>query len=680
MKQVDAGRLERAAVFPGVDAWGHRPHLDGLRAIAVYAVVLFHAGVLRFGSGFIGVDLFFVLSGYLITSLLISEFVAGGRIDLPAFYSRRVRRLLPAALAVIVGVCVMLLITAPFTKRLRYLEDARSALLYFSNWSLIERESDYFQQGVAPSPFLHFWSLSLEEQFYIGFPAVMALIVLLMRRRLKVSTLAIPLAVLMIASTALQLFWADRNPIRAYYGTDARVYQILSGSLLAVVLLARPTANWLRRWSGPLAIAAVAAFLVASSDLLSMSVSNRGLLAAAISLGTIAALEAGPDRWLARALAHRRVVWLGQISYGTYLFHWPLTVLLVRASSIGPWAVAGIVAVGSTVAAAISSVLIELPIRRQRRLANRPYTIVASGLALSVLAALVVVPATLESTRRPVFPRPDPPAERLGEAGRVPVPDDLDVRALLADKAQLIDCLPEDLGSCQLHDSPGGPTILLVGDSHAGMLTAAFTSLAETEGFTLYVNSTGGCPWPTGMVGRDRPRAAQLDCLDHRAPWYERALSMIDPDLVVLASYPYDLADDIDFEEELPGDLDRSQRYQELARRTLTDIGTDRRVLVIDPMPLAKFDPLDCLSGAKVVGECVFDGSKVPDIEVAMHAAADGMPNVSFVDLDPLVCPELPDCYPLVDGIVARRDQSHLTSDFVMALRAGMWSLIEPSL
>lgn len=672
--------IARPELFPGIGDWGHRPHLDGLRSIAVYAVVLFHAGVARFQGGFVGVDLFFVLSGYLITSLLVSEMATTGRVDILGFYSRRVRRLLPASLVVIVGVCLVLLATTPMTKRFRYLDDAQSALLYFSNWSLIERESNYFSFGRAPSPFLHFWSLSLEEQFYIVFPVVMALLVMLLAKRSKVSTIAGPLAVVMVGSVAAQLYWRSENPIRAYYGTDARVYQILAGSLLAVALLSRPAGLRIRRVARWVAMAGLTGFVLLSTDVLDVDVSVRGLLATASSVALLIGLEAAPTGWLTRTLARRPLVRLGQISYGTYLFHWPLTVLMLRTSSVSPWLIACVVAVGATAAAAISSALIETPVRRSVAIARRRFASVAVGLSISVIAFVVVTPTLLESTRRPIYPRPATPDARLGEQGRTPVPDGLDFRTALADQAEGVSCADDQPQDCLLHDG-GDMTVLIVGDSHARMLLPGIEQLAADHQFTLYANIVPGCPWQTGYVGTGRPKAARDQCIDRRQDWYSGALPAIDPDLVVFVSYPYNLGKDLDLIDDSVSELDNPGRYTALSTRTLQlveQVGAES--IVIAPVPVARFDPLDCLSGAKLIGECVFAAGAPPVVEELLAAAVNDVQGAHLVDIDQIACTDLPDCYPIEGDVIVRRDDSHLTAAYVLTKTDDLWTLLTPYL
>ena len=156
-------------------ALAYRPELDGVRAVAVYLVVAFHAGVGVVSGGFVGVDLFFVLSGFLVSGVILREVDERGTFSLRHFYSRRVRRLLPAALVVVVAAAALEVLTTSVATRAEYVDDARAALLYVANWQFILDARDYFSPVDDASPFLHFWSLSIEEQFYVGFPLLVLL-------------------------------------------------------------------------------------------------------------------------------------------------------------------------------------------------------------------------------------------------------------------------------------------------------------------------------------------------------------------------------------------------------------------------------------------------------------------------------------------------------------------------
>ena len=222
----------------------HVPALDGVRAVAVMLVLLFHLGVPGFGGGFLGVDVFFVLSGFLITSLLLAEMEKAGRVSLPAFWLRRARRLLPALVLVLLAVAAAAALDPSFIERSSLRGDLLSTTGYVANWHFIGTSS-YFADNGFPSPLQHTWSLAIEEQFYLVWPVILAIVawaIHAMRAR-KVAIGGAALAVGAASAVALALLWTAGHPERAYMGTDSRIFEPLLGALGAVLV----TTAWCRR-------------------------------------------------------------------------------------------------------------------------------------------------------------------------------------------------------------------------------------------------------------------------------------------------------------------------------------------------------------------------------------------------------------------------------------------------
>jgi peptidoglycan/LPS O-acetylase OafA/YrhL len=202
----------------------------------VYLVVAFHAGLHRFSGGFIGVDIFFVLSGFLMTRILVRELVQRDRVRLPHFYARRFRRILPAAaVTLLVSAFVYGIVASPFEGAVAG-GDYRASFLYYANWHFISQASNYFAPAVGASPVMHFWSLAVEEQFYLTWPLVLTGLFLIARlaRRWQWWALRALMGAAVVASAAWALHLATTNLDRAYYGTDARVYQLVAGGLIAI--------------------------------------------------------------------------------------------------------------------------------------------------------------------------------------------------------------------------------------------------------------------------------------------------------------------------------------------------------------------------------------------------------------------------------------------------------------
>jgi peptidoglycan/LPS O-acetylase OafA/YrhL len=360
---------------------GHRSDLDGLRTVAVYLVLMFHAGLSWFAGGYVGVDMFFCLSGFLVTSVLMTELQTTGSLRVGRFYSRRVRRLLPAAVVVVIATCLTFMLLWSVVRRASIVGDAVSALLYYANFHFLSATGDYFATDIDKSPFLHFWSLSIEEQFYAFFPVLLLLLYRFGRSRRRYVVLG-GLGFLMVVSLADQIWFASRNVDRAYYGTDTRLYQLLAGALLTGVFAF--TSRRMRRGHAHLlAVAGIVGVVVVATGVVDLSPSWRGIGATAGSillLGGLAQAEGSP---LSRLLALKPMAYLGRISYGTYLWHWPVIVALKTVLDAGPLPIALLAFAIASGLAALSAELLELPIRRTPRLDPVTWPVVVAGLAAS---------------------------------------------------------------------------------------------------------------------------------------------------------------------------------------------------------------------------------------------------------------------------------------------------------
>jgi peptidoglycan/LPS O-acetylase OafA/YrhL len=354
----------------------YRPGLDGLRALAVAGVVLYHAGVSWMPGGFLGVDVFFVLSGYLITSLLLAERRREGRVGFKAFWLRRARRLLPAVLLV-VFVCLLAASTIARDDLARTRGDALASLVYLTNWHLIAASHSYFNAFGRPSLLQHLWSLAVEEQFYLFWPLILLGSLKLVGRRYTV----LLTVVLALSSTALMwgLYNPDQDPSRVYYGTDTRASTLLVGALLA---FAWPLGGFRDEVSrraarvldgvGCLALAGVLAFFVRVQDY-DPWLYRGGFLLIALCTAVLIAVVVHPASALGRALGTRTLRWIGVRSYGIYLWHWPV-MMLTRPGIDVPWrgTLVILAQIALTIAlAALSYRYVEMPVRSgsaQRRL------------------------------------------------------------------------------------------------------------------------------------------------------------------------------------------------------------------------------------------------------------------------------------------------------------------------
>jgi peptidoglycan/LPS O-acetylase OafA/YrhL len=383
----------------------YRPGLDGLRAIAVAAVFLYHSRIDWLPGGFLGVDLFFVLSGFLITSLLLVEWEASNRIDLIRFWLRRARRLLPALVVVVLASLVLASIFA--RQDLAHTRsDVISSLFYYANWHEIIANHSYFNVMGNPSLLQHTWSLGVEEQFYIVWPLILVpCLVLVGRKRLPMLVIAG-----IAASAALMwiLYNPNSDPSRVYYGTDTRAFLLLMGILLALVW---PWIERMRRAVPLIELLGVAALIGTVLLFLKMQDFNPTLyrggdLAAAFCFVVLIGAVAHPRTGLGPALGIAPLRWVGERSYGIYLWHLPI-ILLLRPGVDVPWTGPGVVVLQAVIvlaAATLSFRFIEEPIRSgrlQRRLAKHPrryrLEVIGAGAVglVTAFAVLFVTPASL---------------------------------------------------------------------------------------------------------------------------------------------------------------------------------------------------------------------------------------------------------------------------------------------
>jgi len=376
----------------------HRPALDGVRALAVVAVMLYHGVVSWAGGGFLGVDVFFVLSGYLITTLLLREWQRWGSIDLVGFYVRRARRLLPALVLVVMAVAAWAAFAAASDRLGAIRADGLSTLLYVANWRFIIAQQSYFDQFGDPSPFRHMWSLAIEEQYYLFFPLLLiGLLRLAGRRRWVLPAGLAALAAASVLATAM-LYDPAGDPSRVYYGTDTRVHELMIGSLLAVVMvrLSQARRDSAARWAPyvgiPALVGVLTAFLVLTDQTAWL---YRGGFAVVclITAALVASIELAPRGPVAWLLSLPPVVWVGAVSYGLYLWHWPLYVALTPDRTGLDGTALLLLRMGTTtVVATASYYLVERPVRNGslRKLPARLGRILA-GLAMpAALAGLIV--------------------------------------------------------------------------------------------------------------------------------------------------------------------------------------------------------------------------------------------------------------------------------------------------
>ena len=459
----------------------HRADIDGLRAIAVVPVVLFHAGVSQVSGGFVGVDIFFVISGYLITSLILGE-MAEGRFSLLSFYERRIRRIFPALFAVL-AFCVVLASILFLPRELQSFDNSLLAATFFVSNIYFYGGNGYFAASPDTLPLLHTWSLSIEEQFYIVFPLLLSLAIGL-GRRVWVGLIA----VLFLLSLAASIWVTNVDADAAFYLAPMRVWELMLGALLAARLLPRIEAQALREMLAIAGVALIAYAVVRFTP----ATPFPGSAALIPCLGAALLIYAGEDDGTtvaAKVLSLWPLVFVGLISYSLYLWHWPLLVF-ARYWTITPltgWQSAAIVA-ASFILAALSWRYIEQPFRRKRPTIPRRILLASAATAMGLAVAFGVATASTGWPTR--FSRQ---VLAVADDSIMPARQETELRRCWEQPPEA----PCVLGAAVK------PNYAIWGDSHAIAMLPALGTFAEHRGIAFEVFVQPGCPSVVGIDFRN---------------------------------------------------------------------------------------------------------------------------------------------------------------------------------
>jgi peptidoglycan/LPS O-acetylase OafA/YrhL len=619
-------------------SFAYQPALDGLRALAVLGVLLYHAGVSWAPGGFLGVDAFFVLSGFLITSLLVDEWRKRGRIDLRAFWARRARRLLPALVLVVIAVGAYALFVARPDELERIRGDAFGSLLYFANWRQLF-ESSYFAQLATPSPLRHTWSLGIEEQWYLVWPLVLVLVLRMTGGRRWVvvgvtAALAIGSAVLMAA------LFDSGDPSRVYYGTDTRAQALLLGAALAFVVTS-PRRRRPRQESGAASMVALECAGILAVVYLgwlwthvadtSTWLYTGGFLVEGLAVtALIAAATRRYSPILGPLLSLAPLRAIGRISYGLYLWHWPVYIYLTPARTGLDDAQLLAVRLAATFGLALVSYrLVEQPIRN--RTMTRPRALALTAfLAGTTAAALVAVSVTAGRT---VSPGTD--LERAAGRASAPAPVTRPNQVVL-------------------------PKVLIAGDSVALTLGYWLDPRRDTPGVQVRTEATLGCGLTGGTVhseGNDIPTTDE--CVGWPLRW-RKTVDEYQPSVAVVMVGAWDVVDHRINGDVLPVGTPAWTAYMTRQLDTAVEVLGARgaRVVLMTSPCFAAPD-----SGLGGIPERS-DTARVRDLNAVLRAYARNHPSrVSLADLHTLLCPE--GAYSsTVRGVAARDpDGTHLSPE-----------------
>lgn len=500
-----------------------RQDIEGLRAVAVLSVVIFHFGVQALPGGFVGVDVFFVISGYLISGLLLSELERTGSIDLWRFYGRRARRLLPIALLVMAAtLLVALLILAP-SEQIFAAKGALASSLYASNLWFMTLLEDYFAPESALNPFLHTWSLSVEEQFYLVWPT---LLLVLWRWRPNVRVMAISMSALTVLSFALCLWLSYHKHDWAFYASPSRGWEFGVGALAVL----RPVTDWARRsraavplgWTGVAALCATFLFLTEEARFPGWVAVIPALATVAVLISGASGQRGGPAAFLERPLMQ----WLGQHSYSIYLWHWPIIVYATILGITDPVTKIVICSVLTLACAAAGFRLLEQPVRTSGWLAAQPLRSVGLGVAITVTGGLIAL-STAQAARS--FSSDPQHAALIRSIEELSTASSSNQKCLIA----LTQFEPV---KCIFGASKPSRTLVLFGDSHADQWSTPLAKLATEQGWrlvTLLKSSCAAADIPAYSVRLQRPL---YECSEWRARSIEE-IRRLRPDLVIVSQF-----------------------------------------------------------------------------------------------------------------------------------------------
>ena len=720
-------RATKTSTSGGGDKDNFRPDIEGLRGIAVMLVVLFHAGLLsasgvQVTGGFIGVDLFFVVSGYLITGLLIRERERNGKISFSRFYARRVRRILPAAAVVILVTLFLSTQLVTLVERSSTMQDGAAAAVSIANIRFAAT-TDYFHPANY-SPFLHFWSLGVEEQFYFIWPAILA-IVAWKRPRLGVG---IALAVIVAVSLAASIAITDTSPAAAFYLLPTRAWQLGAGGLLAVAtgagVLSR-VPGFIRdlfgRFMAIVGWISLAALLVAAW-VISSDTAYPGTAAIVPTVAGVLLIASGGER-LGPGLLLRLspIRFLGKISYSLYLWHWPMLILAQLYLTGSPQVPltpfqAIVVAAFAIPVATVSWALIEEPFRRGQIPLPRPSRTVIAGVAVMLLVALMGTSFawSADATAKSVFgdtssTPTDTPAPDATDTPFVatPVPPSLPPGATPTPTPQLTpalspypdsgtstysvaglrpsvlnaandyeqpwhdNCLgwdattaPARWGKCVYGNPKGTYEVAIIGDSHASALFPAVNAVAKAHGWKLVIYLKIDCSF-VDMPTEDFNRKNEYTECETWNRNVIAAMKVHPPDLAIVSQSRWIFGWPIGSNSSL------SAQEQAMAREIKMIPSSTKVVIIQDPPLPTSVNVPDCLSSnTNDYRRCAFSRANAEGSSMGKREQyAAKVTGAGLIDLTSYICPGTKGpCPAVINGMIVWRDEHHLTATFAKTL------------
>lgn len=673
-----------------------RPDVQGLRAVAVVMVLVYHLHPAAVPGGFVGVDVFFVISGFLITGHLARTYRRDGRVRVLEFWGRRARRLLPAAAVVLTVTWLVSRVVLPATRLPAAAEQIRASALYFQNWLLAGRAVDYLTAADAPSPVQHYWSLSVEEQFYLGWPLLFLIAALLARhgrRRSGWVAVVVLASGVVAASLAYSAYLTRVNPAAAYFVTTTRVWELAVGGLLALAPTSLRTV--LGRQGG---LAWLGLGMVAiSAVLLDGSAPFPGTIALVPVAGTALLLACGgraAKRGTWSLMSARPLVFLGDVSYSLYLWHWPLIVFWSTRTGRGIGYRDGCaLAAAAVLLAWLTKLLVEDPLRRSPWITLSPGRSLATVVTVVVPLGVVMLyspprlgPTTLDATHQgaaafvPPIRQPLPHRARSRSAAPVSPTPALPT-AIPTSPVPPIALAPQDVApysQCETPPAEVAPRpcfygdqrhprlrVVLVGDSVANQYRSILADVARARHWLLITDLHSQCPWTATMTTLQHSGAPYAVCQDWGAQVLHDILTRYRPDVLVTSDRPvlgtaaHPAADTVSFAQIANG----MTTYW----RQLTARGT--RIIAVRESPEPGRNIPDCLSrpGA-TMRSCATSTRKAIVQHSPLQQAVATMPaHTELLDLNSYICyPQI--CPPIIGNVVVYRDTHHLTQTYIRSL------------
>lgn len=667
--EATAPLVVRRDEAPATERPAFRPDIAGLRAVAVGVVVLYHAGVPGLRGGYVGVDVFFVVSGFLMTTLLVGEHARTGTVRVGAFYARRIRRLLPMAVLVLLSTVAAIRLLLPPLLFPALSRAAVSTAEYVHNYFLAQAGTRYLTDD-APSPFQHYWSLAVEEQFYLIWP-VLIVVGLWVGRRFLVSLVVL----FVVASFGACLVRVASSQPYAFFSFPTRAWELGVGGLCALIALSGRRLP--DRWAGPCSWVGLALVAVAVT-VYDNAVPFPGWLTLVPVLGTAAVVlgcHDGGRGTCAVLLRPWPMQWLGRVSYSLYLWHWPLLVLpavVVGHDLSGPARAALVVA--AVVLAWGTQRWVERPMRSSAPFRRTgPAVLGGVGLtavALAASAALAVLPTLATST---LVPPLTPQAVARGVDGTVVVPANVtpaltdvsgDLPVVYGDRCQL-ELRDTVLRPCRFGAAAAPRRVMLLGDSHAAQWFPALEAAALDDRWALTSLTKSSCPFVDAPMWSSSQRRPYVEC----DTWRERVLERVRierPDVVVLAAFSQE------YRAALLGAADFDRSWAAGLAGMIRRLPPGTRVVVLGDTPRWPAPSVVCLSGAlDRAGTCARPAAELTDGALAaVESRAAREAGAQYVPTLPWLCTA--SCPAIVGNVLVYRDRHHVTATFARLLAPQM--------